>query len=94
MQYSKFFQIQHNQIMRKISQYIDIHPTPITLGRWTVEKCSDKIDTKIEMANEDHCGPCGNYRLDKHTEKTKKNTHNSCSDDYFAMIWEDEDIKK
>ena len=61
MQYSKFFRIQHNQIMRKISQYIDIHPTPITLGRWTVEKCSDKIDTKIEMANEDHCGPCGQY---------------------------------
>ena len=71
MQYSKFFQIQHNQIMRKISQYIDIHPTPITLGRWTVEKCSDKIDTKIEMANEDHCGPCGQYGRFKRYNNTR-----------------------
>ena len=57
MQYYKYFQ--RNYLMRKISQYIDIHPTPINLGRWTVEKCNRKIDNKIEMANEDHCGPCG-----------------------------------
>jgi hypothetical protein len=29
------------------------------LGRWRIEKCSAVIDNKIDMSNEDHCGPCG-----------------------------------
>ena len=59
MQLPKFLNTKRNQIIRKMSQYIDIYPTTITLGRWTVEHCKDKIDHKIELANEDHCGPCG-----------------------------------
>ena len=31
------------------------------LGRWNIESCSKKLDTKIDLANEDHCGPCGLY---------------------------------
>jgi hypothetical protein len=31
------------------------------LGRWNVEICNKKINTKIDLANEDHCGPCGKY---------------------------------
>jgi hypothetical protein len=29
------------------------------LGRWNVDYCNLKINRKIELSNEDHCGPCG-----------------------------------
>jgi hypothetical protein len=35
------------------------------LGRWTVENCDKRINRKIELSNEDHCGPCGQYMLEK-----------------------------
>lgn len=35
------------------------------LGRWNIESCSKKIDTKIDLSNEDHCGPCGLYMENK-----------------------------
>ena len=56
------------------------------LGRWTIEKCNTKINNKIDLSNEDHCGPCGQYALAKIEEeiKTKDNltiqhdqTHNN-----------------
>jgi hypothetical protein len=31
---------------------------PISLGRWTIETCPNKIDLKIKYSNEDHCGTC------------------------------------
>lgn len=38
---------------------------PPQLGRWNIEKCSIKINNKIDLSNEDHCGPCGQYALEK-----------------------------
>jgi hypothetical protein len=35
------------------------------LGRWGQEKCAIKINKKIDLANEDNCGPCGEYILEK-----------------------------
>ena len=35
------------------------------LGRWGQEKCVIKINKKIDLANEDNCGPCGEYILEK-----------------------------
>ena len=35
------------------------------LGRWNIEICDTKRNNKIDLANEDHCGPCGQYRLEK-----------------------------
>ena len=35
------------------------------LGRWNIEHCDKKVNNKIDMSNEDHCGPCGQYVLDK-----------------------------
>ncbi len=32
-----------------------------TLGRWNIDHCNVKINRKIDMSNEDHCGPCGQY---------------------------------
>jgi hypothetical protein len=33
------------------------------LGRWTIEHCDKKMNTKIDLSNEDPCGPCGQYIL-------------------------------
>ena len=33
----------------------------IPLGRWTIDYCNNKINKKIDLSNEDHCGPCGQY---------------------------------
>jgi hypothetical protein len=38
---------------------------PKPLGRWRIEDCSIKTSSKIDLSNEDHCGPCGQYVLDK-----------------------------
>jgi hypothetical protein len=35
------------------------------LGRWHIEYCDKKINNKVDLSNEDHCGPCGQYRLNK-----------------------------
>lgn len=35
------------------------------LGRWSVETCSKVINHKIDLSNSDHCGPCGQYSMEK-----------------------------
>ena len=35
------------------------------LGRWKIETCDTKLSNKIDLSNEDHCGPCGQYMLGK-----------------------------
>jgi hypothetical protein len=38
---------------------------PKPLGRWRLENCNDTLNHKIDLSNEDHCGPCGEYTLEK-----------------------------
>jgi hypothetical protein len=38
---------------------------PRPVGRWRVENCNSRMDHKIDLSNEDHCGPCGQYALEK-----------------------------
>jgi len=38
-------------------------PSPV--GRWRIENCNTAMNQKIDLSNEDHCGPCGKYALDK-----------------------------
>jgi len=35
------------------------------LGRWHLDYCTTKINNKIELSNEDHCGSCGQYAIIK-----------------------------
>ena len=35
------------------------------LGRWSIDHCDRKLNNKIDLSNEDHCGPCGQYILKK-----------------------------
>ncbi len=30
----------------------------VLLGRWTIVYCENKINKKIDLSNEDHCGTC------------------------------------
>lgn len=38
---------------------------PLPLGRWKIETCNIKLNNKIDLSNEDHCGPCGEYVINK-----------------------------
>jgi hypothetical protein len=49
-------------ILQKI---ISIKEDKKVLGRWNIDYCDKKLNKKIELSNEDHCGPCGQYILDK-----------------------------
>jgi hypothetical protein len=35
------------------------------LGRWSIERCDKRMAHKIDLSNEDHCGPCGQFILNK-----------------------------
>ena len=47
------------------------------LGRWNIDYCDKKLKRKIDLANEDHCGPCGTYMLDKLKDISKNEKDNS-----------------
>jgi hypothetical protein len=38
---------------------------PKPVGRWRIEDCNLKMNYKVDLSNEDHCGPCGQYALEK-----------------------------
>lgn len=48
---------------------------PKPVGRWRIENCNSVMNHKIDLSNEDHCGPCGQYALEKieltNSEKNK-----------------------
>lgn len=39
------------------------------MGRWRIENCNIQTNNKIDLSNEDHCGPCGQYALSKMGQK-------------------------
>jgi hypothetical protein len=56
-------------IVNFLSKIIPKDP-PKQMGRWNIDYCNKKLNTKIDLSNEDHCGPCGYYAI------TKANTIN------------------
>lgn len=44
---------------------------PKPLGRWNIDYCNKKMNNKIDLSNEDHCGPCGQYAITKIDTPTK-----------------------
>lgn len=42
------------------------------LGRWNIDYCTKKLNKKIDLSNEDHCGPCGQYIISKTTSIKKE----------------------
>lgn len=47
-----------------------VKESPNLLGRWKIEYCNKTLNNKIDLSNEDHCGPCGQYILNQ--SKTNK----------------------
>ena len=45
------------------------------LGRWNIDYCDKKMNSKIDLSNEDHCGPCGQYILNKTKKDIDKNVN-------------------
>ena len=37
-----------------------------------MEYCDKKMNKKIDLSNEDHCGPCGQYLLEQSKIKQKE----------------------
>ena len=58
--------------LSKISQFL-LKEKPKPMGRWNLEYCKQKINQKIDLSNEDHCGPCGQYAIKKLEEKKDAN---------------------
>jgi hypothetical protein len=48
-------------IMLYILSRVNIKQYKPPLGRWNIESCNKKLNNKIDLANEDHCGTCGKY---------------------------------
>jgi hypothetical protein len=66
-------------MLKKIILYIQrlfliSYHKPPPLGRWNIESCHKKLNNKIDLANEDNCGPCGKYLKNaiKKIEKIEK----------------------
>jgi hypothetical protein len=66
-----------NKIVSRILLNFKPKQIDLILGRWKVENCHKKIDRKIDFANEDHCGPCGNNSLTTNSSTTNSSTTNS-----------------
>jgi hypothetical protein len=56
-----------NKLVGMIPKKESLNP----LGRWNIDYCSKKINNKVDLSNEDHCGPCGQYILSKNIPKSK-----------------------
>ena len=55
---------------------------PKPVGRWSIEECNVKTNNKVDLSNEDHCGPCGQYALVK-IEEIEEETKNSLSVQHY-----------
>ena len=67
-----------SSIMKFITTFVNkFKPkaAPMPQGRWRIEKCNVKRDKRVDLANEDHCGPCGQYALEKVRFITDTNSH-------------------
>uniref|UniRef100_A0A6C0JMT8 Uncharacterized protein n=1 Tax=viral metagenome TaxID=1070528 RepID=A0A6C0JMT8_9ZZZZ len=48
---------------------------PKPVGRWRIENCNKQMNHKVDLSNEDHCGPCGQYALEKIELTNNKKTN-------------------
>jgi hypothetical protein len=58
-----------------IIKKLTLKDIPKPLGRWRIENCNIQMNNKIDLSNEDHCGSCGQYILDKIKSTNNKNNY-------------------
>uniref|UniRef100_A0A6C0H9B3 Uncharacterized protein n=1 Tax=viral metagenome TaxID=1070528 RepID=A0A6C0H9B3_9ZZZZ len=70
--------------MRYISNIISlfVKNEKKVLGRWNIDYCNQKVNSKIDLSNEDHCGPCGQYILNKTLNKDCIKNENHPSENF------------
>jgi hypothetical protein len=61
------------RFIKSILQKVLPKELPKPMGRWAPQECNIKLNQRIDLSNEDHCGPCGQYVLSKQEEDVKKN---------------------
>jgi len=64
-----FFNPRNSPFLRQIARIILSEEPPRPLGRWAMDSCPNKTQAKVDLANEDHCGPCGQYALEQLEKK-------------------------
>ena len=61
-----------NIIKKNVLKIFASNDTLKPLGRWNIDYCNDKMNAKIDLSNEDHCGPCGQYSISKIHKSSEK----------------------
>ena len=51
------------QFIKSIINKLLPKKSPKHLGRWRLADTNKQINHKVDLSNEDHCGPCGQYAL-------------------------------
>ena len=59
-----------NSIRTWVQKFFPSNPLQ-PLGRWKIDYCTNKINRKVDQANEDHCGPCGSFVVMHPTKEGK-----------------------
>lgn len=81
-----------NTIVKKV-----VNENHKPLGRWNIDYCSEVINKKIDLSNEDNCGPCGQYMSDKiynsQTNKIIVETQSCAIHDDWMAAWVEVDYK-
>ena len=72
-----------NKYIRSIIKNMFPKELPKPIGRWSILHSNKQINNKIDLSNEDHCGPCGQYALSKIEYKNKKISKNKKKDIYI-----------
>jgi hypothetical protein len=78
------------QIMKCVVQRIIPHESK-PLGRWNIDYCTQKMNQKIDLSNEDHCGPCGQYMISK---KVSIDDHNSVLGNEKSIVFSEKTLEK
>lgn len=60
-------------IIKSIMKRIKQNDIPKPLGRWNIDYCNQKINNKVDLSNEDHCGPCGQYIIQNTPKHSREN---------------------
>ena len=61
----------YTQLRRYIPRYVRkvFEKEKKPMGRWNNSKTPNQVKTAIDLANVDHCGPCGTDKIDNSKEK-------------------------
>ena len=65
--------IKNNSVFKLTNRILfDTHKPP-SLGRWGLLH-DNRVNLRVDWSNEDHCGPCGNLKLENKKIKLNQNS--------------------